>query len=463
MVSRQRPDDDVTLERSRTAEVAAERGSPGAARLVLVHPPELRRVVDLGPAALTLGRQPQAPSGLAVAHPTLSRVHAELRFDRGIHWLRDLQSRNGTCLQGQAINELPRALAHGAVIRIGNVLLVYEMAQDPRGRVDPPEVDRAAIPGDSLAIAALRSAVLRIAGQRSPALVIGETGTGKERIAAEIHRLSKRRGELIVANCAALSPTLIESQLFGHDRGAFTGASQRSSGLFRAAEGGTLVLDEIGELPLELQPKLLRAIEYGEIIPVGSSRAQSVDVRIVGATNRDLGREVEAGRFRRDLYARLALAELRVPPLRERRADLLDWLDRLFGSVSGTFAAALSTSAAEAILLHAWPENLRGLHRLVMDCRSLTAPIRPGQLPAWLTTPTPADAPPPPPAEAVAPSPSAAKETRAYRPRPPREELLRVLEEHEWSIRATAKHYERDRKQISRWIEFYTIALPGRE
>ena len=459
------PDDDVTLERTRTAEVAPEGVTVGSARLVVVHPPELRRTVELGAGTLTIGRQSAGVDTIAVAHPTLSRAHAEIFVNagHGSRWVRDLRSRNGTRLHGQTLGELPRPLTDGAVLRVGDVLMVFEARAGAR-TPDPPEVDRAAIPGESLAITALRAAALRAAGQRRPALVIGETGTGKERIAGELHRLSRRRGELVVINCAALTPSLIESQLFGHDRGAFTGASQRSSGLFRAAEGGTLVLDELGELPLELQPKLLRALESGEILPVGSSRAQHVDAWVIGVTNRDLAREVEAGRFRRDLYARLALSELRVPPLRERRADLLGWLERLLAPLGAMFVASLSAGAAEAILLHAWPDNLRGLHRLALECRSSTAPIKAAQLPEWLTA-TSATTTSPPAASVNPPEPPVedAAAARTYRARPPREELLRVLEEHGWSVRATAKYYERDRKQISRWIEHYAIAVPGRE
>jgi transcriptional regulator with GAF, ATPase, and Fis domain len=460
------PQDDATIERARSGVRPAERRAAGVARLTLVHPPGLQERFDLGEASWTIGRQARGSEGLVIVAPTISRAHVELRFDAasGRHWARDLGSRNGTWLEGQVLGALPRPLDSGAVLRIGDVLAIYEAG---RASIDPVEVDRAAIPGVALAIEALRAAALRAARQRGAALVIGETGAGKERIAAELHRLSGRRGELVVANCAALSATLIESQLFGHDRGAFTGATQRSSGLFRAAEGGTLVLDEIGELPADLQPKLLRAIEYGEVMPVGSSRAQVVDVRVIGVTNRDLALEVEAGRFRRDLYARLALAELRVPPLRERRVDLLAWLDRVGGA---SLVAGLSAGAAEAILLHRWPENLRGLHRLARDLELLTGPIPAQELPEWLRCgPTPGGA-----LRAVtAAATSAGAEDeeegagpaagpRVNRPRPPREELLRVLEERGWSIRATARYYERDRKQISRWIEHYSITLPNR-
>lgn len=463
MVASERHTDEVTVECTSTAEATPGRHAGLTARLTVVHPAKCRVVRDLDAAPVTLGRQPPGHADLLVPHPTLSRAHVEIRFDASSnrHWALDLGSRNGTYLQRLLLGTLPRPLDDGMVLRIGDVLAVYEVERDTSARHDPPEVERAAIPGDALALRALRAGVLRASQRVNPTLVIGETGTGKERIAAELHRLSRRRGELVVANCAALSPALIESQLFGHERGAFTGANQRSSGLFRAAEGGTLVLDEIGELPLELQAKLLRAIESGEIMAVGSSRIQTIDTWVIGVTNRDLAREVEAGRFRRDLYARLALTELRVPALRDRKVDLLGWLDRLLGPTDGSFAAALSTGAAEAILLHAWPDNLRGLHRLVLDHNGETAPIRAAQMPRWLMA-TPEGSSPQAPAT---PPPKRGPEgsQRTHLPRPPREELLLRLEEHGWSMRATARYYDRDRKQISRWVEFYAIKLPGRE
>ena len=455
--------DDVTLERARSSAAGPAR-SRAAARLVVVHPPTLRGVVALSGESTTVGRQARSPGDAALVHPTISRAHAELRRDPASdrHWLRDLGSRNGTCLEGQAIGELPRPLVDGAVIRFGDVIAVYERAEG--GFVDAAEVDHAAAPGHSAAAASLRAALSRVAGRSGPALVIGETGAGKERIAAELQRLRRRAGPLVVANCAALSPTLIESQLFGHERGAFTGAAQRASGLFRGAEGGTLVLDEIGELALELQPKLLRALESGEVMAVGATRAARVDVQVIGVTNRDLAVEVEAGRFRRDLYARLALGEVRVPPLRARRADVLEWLDRL-APPGAPPSERLSASAAEALVMSGWPENLRGVHRLALELAGLPAPIGVAMVPRWV-------GPPELVAGGGATGESAAEDDgaesgegggRVLRPRPSREELLRALEEHGWSVRATARYFERDRKQISRWIERYGIVMPGRE
>jgi Nif-specific regulatory protein len=200
-------------------------------------------------------------------------------------------------------------------------------------------------------------------------LIEGETGTGKELIASAVHYGSPRRDKLFVAqNCAALPENLLESELFGHKRGAFTGATEDKKGLFELADGGTLFLDEIGEMPLSLQAKLLRALQEGEIRPVGATATKKVDVRIVGATNRDLEKEVAAGRFREDLFYRLRVFPLRLPPLRERREDVPllagHFLER-YGREFGKPATGFSQQAMEVLQSYAWPGNVRELENEV--------------------------------------------------------------------------------------------------
>jgi DNA-binding NtrC family response regulator len=212
-----------------------------------------------------------------------------------------------------------------------------------------------------------------VARSEVPVLITGESGTGKEVIAGLIHTWSPRRdGELLVANCASLPESLIESELFGHTKGAFTGASEARQGLFRAADGGTLFLDEIGEMPLPLQPKLLRAIETGQISPVGADATISVNTRLIAATNRDLDTEVAEGRFRDDLYYRINVIEIAIQPLRERREDILPLaqcfaVDFLGGPVR------LSPQAMNCLLAHRWPGNVRELRnamqRACLLCR----------------------------------------------------------------------------------------------
>lgn len=422
------------------------------ARLQVVHPPELAATLTLTPPETTIGRD-GSEAGQVVEHVTVSRRHLSIRRDGASALAVDLQSRNGTWINGVPAGSLPRALNHGDVIRMGEVCAVLEL-----GDGEPPvdaDTDEHALPGCSAAVARLRESIARAAADPSPVLITGESGTGKEFAARELHRCSGRPGPLVVTNCAALSATLIDSQLFGHEKGAFTGAVSTQPGLFRAASGGSLFLDEIGEVPLEVQPKLLRAVELGEVAPLGDTKTINVDVRIIAATNRNLGEDVEAGRFRRDLYARLSLFEIQLPPLRERRADIPMWIERLTARWRDAREQPpgpplkLSAEAMETVLLHRWPENLRGLDQLVhaLATGSADETITRTMLPDWLQTPT-------------KPAPKTSEKTPSGRPaKPDRETLEKALRAHDWNVAAVAAEYERDRKQIYRWIEAYGIDL----
>jgi transcriptional regulator with GAF, ATPase, and Fis domain len=344
-------------------------------------------------------------------------------------------------------------LVKQAVVRFGDALAVV----DDRGAV---EGALARLPGRSPTMARLREALPEAAKDRAPLLISGETGTGKEVLAAEVHRLSGRSGPLVKFNCAELSPELVESQLFGHERGAFTGATAQTTGLFAAAEGGTLLLDEIAEIPLDLQPKLLRVLQENEVLPLGSTRARRVDVRVICATNANLLERVERATFRRDLYARLAYLELHLPPLRERRQDILFWIEdfrkRWCAERGIDRAIALRPQVAERLLLWGWPDNLRGVDRLVHRLL-LAGPegfvgmsALKEALPELLVEPTasPSQAP-------KAPS------GRLPSERPTREEFLAVYEANGHSVRSTSKHFGRDRRQIYRWLEQFGIARPS--
>jgi DNA-binding NtrC family response regulator len=228
-----------------------------------------------------------------------------------------------------------------------------------------------------------------VAPSAAPVLILGESGVGKEVVARLIHQLSPlRAGPLVAANCAGLPEALIESELFGHTRGAFTGAARERPGLFRTAQGGTLFLDEIGELPLHLQPKLLRALEDGQITPVGSDDTIRVDTRLVAATNHDLAEAVQQGAFREDLYYRINVVELIVPPLRQRVEDILP-LARHFAVEFAGAHVRLSPQAVQALLAHSWPGNVRELRnaiqRACLLCRGDV--IMPEHLPPKMVLP----------------------------------------------------------------------------
>ena len=231
------------------------------------------------------------------------------------------------------------------------------------------------IVGSSHAMQELFQVVRRVAPSRHPVLVTGESGTGKELIARELHRISGRAA-FVAVNCAALPENLLESELFGHEKGAFTGADRERPGLFEAADGGTLFLDEIGELPLALQPKLLRALESGEFRRVGSSRTRSASVRLVAATHRNLDEEVREGRFREDLFWRLNVFHLHLPPLRERAADIPLLAEHLAQRADPGRAGAprrISPEAMALLVAYPWPGNVRELRNALERAAALAA------------------------------------------------------------------------------------------
>jgi two-component system response regulator AtoC len=224
-------------------------------------------------------------------------------------------------------------------------------------------------PATDGAMKALYAQVERIARGPISVLILGETGVGKEVLAERIHRLSERKGRFVPINCAALTESLLESELFGHEKGAFTGAIATKEGLFEAADGGTLFLDEVGELPPATQVKLLRVLEERKVLRVGGRVARSVDVRFISATHRDVEREAESGSFRSDLYYRLNGIALQVPPLRERKTDIAQ-LAREFIAMTcrasqGRRSPQLSDAALEALLAYAWPGNIRELRNVI--------------------------------------------------------------------------------------------------
>jgi len=271
-------------------------------------------------------------------------------------------------LKPAPLEELERVLRHAAE---KNDLLLENL----RLRRAAATVDPDAMLGESAAMEELRRLVARIGPVEAAVLVEGENGSGKEIVARNLHRASARSDRpFVVLNCAAVPRELVESELFGHERGAFTGADRPRVGLFEAAHEGTLFLDEVGELPPAVQPALLRALQFGEVRAVGSTRTRNVDVRIVAATNRDLRKETEEGRFREDLFYRLATFEIRVPPLRERPDDIpLLAREAMARACAQTGRAlVLGEDALERLRQHPWKGNVRELQNAVLRLCALS-------------------------------------------------------------------------------------------
>jgi len=301
---------------------------------------------------------------LIIEDHTVSRRHFEIEVTEQGALIRDQGSTNGTDVEGCRIRE---AYLHpGARIGAGEVVLVF---QPLRERVEIPLSPHNAFGrmlGRSTRMRAMFHLAERVAGRDTTLLLTGETGTGKGLLAEEIHAHSPRaEAPFVVVDCSTIPAHLMESELFGHIKGAFTGAVADRSGAFVEADGGTLFFDEIGELPAALQPKLLRVLEKREIKPVGTTRNVRVDVRILAATNRNLRAEVEAGRFREDLFFRLSVFELKIPPLRERKEDI-SFLARAFLELLAPEAdRQIGDDAMRLLERHDWPGNVRELGNVV--------------------------------------------------------------------------------------------------
>jgi DNA-binding NtrC family response regulator len=308
---------------------------------------------------------------IVLADDAVSRLHFAIEADEIGYRVRDLGSKNGTFVDNYRVREI--YLRPGSMIRAGSTELLFEAASD---EVDVPasQADHfGPLVGRSVEMRELYATLERAAQSGSTILVEGESGTGKELVARAVHAASRRaEGPFVTVDCAAIPAMLLESQLFGHERGAFTGAVQRRIGYLEEASGGTLFLDEIGELTLDLQPKLLRALECGEIRRVGGQERQRVDVRVVAASNRDLAAEVNKRTFRDDLYYRLAVVTVRVPPLRDRLEDLPLLVEHLVRRALGDdrkladrILATIDRDTWARLAAYPWPGNVRELRNTI--------------------------------------------------------------------------------------------------
>ncbi|MDP1828981.1 MAG: sigma 54-interacting transcriptional regulator [Archangium sp.] len=289
-----------------------------------------------------------------LADPRVSRLHAELELDDGGVWLRDLGSSNGTWVDGLRVERV--RFEQSGHFRVGATELTITFSEPAKVALWP-EDRLGALLGRSEPMRELFMQLTRVAGSDAAVSIHGETGTGKELVASELHAASRRSAKpFVVVDCASLPENLLEAELFGHARGAFTGAVAARVGSIEAAEGGTVFLDEVGELPLAMQPKLLRVLESKTVRRVGETAQTPVDVRFVSATHRDLEAMVAQGQFREDLFFRLTVLPLQVPPLRERADDLPLLLGHFLKDGPALDDATLATLRA-----HRWPGNVREL------------------------------------------------------------------------------------------------------
>jgi DNA-binding NtrC family response regulator len=463
--------------------------------LLVAFSPDLKArgaMIPLSGDELTVCRGATDVDRLVFSDAHVSRRHARVRR-LGDDWeVTDLASHNGTFVNGLPVGTA--TLSDGDVLRCGGMIFVLRQVS---GNTRIVTDGGSALLGKSFAMGAVREELNRAAAHDAPVLIDGESGVGKELAAQHIASHSKHRNKKFVAvNCASLSRELCESELFGHRAGAFTGAQHARPGLFVSADGGTLFLDEIGEMSLEMQAKLLRALSTKSIRAVGSDQPRDVDARVVAATNRFLPDEVEAGRFRGDLYARIAAWSITIPPLRERREDIM--------MLAYHFAAAeragvdFTPDAAETLVLEGWRYNVRALQNAVSvaTARAGEGAVDVKHLPAGIQ---------PLPRERGAPSPSAAPsldaadepdrwtleallteqcgnvrkaaealgrdrrqiyrllekhgiDADAFR-RPPKKELLTSLEQHRGSIARAAADFDTNRRQIYRWLDEYELDI----
>lgn len=359
--------DDVSADEVRTrsmilatgagAEVSFER-----TRLVVEEGPDVGLEIELGARPWVLGRSESAD--ITLEDPTTSRQHCRLEpADDG--WrLVDLGSKSGTWIGETRVEAV--VLEAGRSVRIGESRWV--LRQDRATLRSEPQGDFHGLRTSDEGMRRLFGVLARIAPLELPVLLLGESGTGKEGLARAVHEESRRKDKpYVVVDCTLLTGDHLRSELFGHSQGAFTGAEADRDGAFVQADGGTLVLDEVGELPMEIQPMLLRVLEQGEVRPLGSDTTHHVRVRVVGATNRDLAAMVQAGEFRGDLFHRLSAIEIDVPPLRDRPGDVIYLAEHFLGERGPKLGAA-----ARAVLeAHPWPGNVRELRNAIQRAGAL--------------------------------------------------------------------------------------------
>ncbi len=359
-------------------------------RLTIVAGTETQTVDLPSGGSLTVGRSSTAD--ITIDDASLSRVHARIELGQRV-LVRDLGSSNGSWAGGRKVEpEMAVEVADGEMIELGNVIVMVHRDHGSPSTEDSPPASMSA--DQASAMDRVNDAAARAAKHRLSVLVLGETGVGKGVLARSIHDASPRAAEpFVVVDCASLAPDVIESELFGHERGAFTGAEVAKPGLLEVAHGGTAFLDEIGELRLPLQSKLLRVIEDGRVRRVGDVHDREIDVRFVAATNCDLEAEAVAGKFRKDLLYRLNAVTIHIPPLRQRTEEIIPLAVGFLAEVAEADPPTLSLEAKRWLLTHQWPGNVRELRNAMerafassdgpqIEVESLVQPTRHGAPPS---------------------------------------------------------------------------------
>ncbi len=450
-------------------------GSPeGASKpgLVLLYAPNFEQ---LEPAyvfdvpELVIGRE--VTNRICVAEQAVSRQHARIAYEARRWVLTDLGSRNGTMVDGAfVVGEVELENLHE--IRVGDA--IFKFVEAGSERLVPYRIDGVTRGGrraraitqlvGGYQMDAIAADLERVAATELSCVILGETGTGKEVAARELHRASARRGTFQAINCAAIPHTLLESELFGFRRGAFSGADRDKPGLIKLADGGTLFLDEIGDMPLDAQSKLLRVLQSREVFPLGATTPEHVDIRVVCATHRDLYAYVKEQKFRGDLFARLNEHAVKLPPLRERKEDILQ-LARLFATRYGRPNLSFTFSFLVALIHHDWPFNVRELESCIKRGAALAegdvldTPHLPDAIADLMKTygvrprvESPSIVPP-----VVAPIPLPAPSSR--RPAPSEAELRELLVRYKGNVAAVGRELGKERMQVHRWMKRYGITV----
>ncbi len=333
-------------------------------RLRVVDGPDAGKQMEYETDVVHIGKAEAAD--LTLTDDTVSRKHAEIVRDRHGYLLRDLGSTNGSFVGSVRVREV--YLGEARNFRVGKTEIQFTPADEVVDIVPADQTSFEGMVGASIVMREVFSIIERVARTELTVLITGETGTGKELVSRAIHSRSRRsKGPFVVFDCGAVPKNLIESELFGHERGAFTGAVAPRAGVFEQANGGTIFIDELGELPIELQPALLRVLEQREVRRVGDRRVRPIDVRVVAATNRDMREQVEQGAFRSDLYYRLAVVEMVLPPLRTRREDFPLLVEHLLRHAPFEHKVRrTSPDVHDLFAQYNWPGNIRELRNVVL-------------------------------------------------------------------------------------------------